>query len=123
MSDDGLAERLEQSFEASGLKKKDLAEKVGVSQATIGKILKGNIAKDAYFGPLAAALGVAEGWLRTGDADGADDDSDAEAAPLPDTGSDAPDMLNDVLEVSTRDLTAEQLALLMGMPLAFFEYD
>lgn len=61
-----LAQRLKQEMERTGLKQEELAQKAGVSQALIHKLVSGKALESRKISKIAAALGVNTDWLANG---------------------------------------------------------
>ncbi|MGZ5053406.1 MAG: XRE family transcriptional regulator [Methylobacter sp.] len=61
-----LAQRLKQEMEKTGLKQEELAQKAGVSQALIHKLVSGKALESRKISKIAAALGVNTDWLANG---------------------------------------------------------
>ena len=60
------AKRLLKAMEHGGLNQKQLAEKVGVSQQAVSKLVARDASGSRYTAQIAATLGVAPEWLATG---------------------------------------------------------
>ncbi|QXO42253.1 helix-turn-helix transcriptional regulator [Morganella morganii] len=59
-------QRLKQAMEAAGLTQKELAERAGVSQGLISKLVLGKAAESRKIIVIAHALGVTADWLHYG---------------------------------------------------------
>ena len=66
MNDETLGDRLRFARDSAGLNQLQLAEKSGVSQATISALEKRRSVRSVYTSQLAKALGVSYEWLASG---------------------------------------------------------
>lgn len=64
-----LGERLAEAMKKKGMTQTDLADKVGVTQGTVWKILSGKAERSKFLPELARVLGVSLHWLATGEED------------------------------------------------------
>lgn len=69
-----IADRLVKARTVANLTQKELFERSGVSQKTIGRYEAGGKTNDVYLRALAAACRVDFDWLKTGRGDGRDPD-------------------------------------------------
>lgn len=61
-----LGERIERAMNEKGLKRKDLADALGISTMAVGDLINNKTKKPRYLVEIADTLGVDPKWLQTG---------------------------------------------------------
>lgn len=69
--DEQLVNRIRAGFQHQGLTQKELADRLGVSQPTISKVLRLGTSRPEHLSRLAEVFQVPVGWLTTGNPDSA----------------------------------------------------